>query len=210
MELYTYFRSSASYRVRIALALKGIAFDSIQINLLRDCGEQLNPAYRAINPEARMPALRLPDGQILIQSLAIIEYLEEVFPEPALLPKDPVQRAQARGVAAVVVCDMQPLGTLAVLKRLRAMGSDHDAVTGWINHWMGLGFAAVETLIGDEGWCYGPEPGLADVCLMPQIFFARRNEVPLEAYPQILRVAALAAAYPAFIAAEPDNQPDAE
>ena len=208
--LYTYFRSGAAHRVRIALALKGIAHDSVPVHLVRDGGEHRKPAYRALNPQARVPALQLPSGDVLIQSPAILEYLEETVPHPPLLPRDPVARAKVRGVAAIIGCDVHPLNNVAVLNTLRGLGQDEAAVLAWIARWITDGFAAVEQLIGDDGWCFGPAPGLADVYLVPQLFSARRFRVQLDGFPRIARVAALAAAHPAFIAAAPENQPDAE
>ncbi len=208
--LYTYFRSGAAHRVRIALALKGIAYDSVPVHLVRDGGEHRTPAYRALNPQARVPALQLPSGDVLIQSPAILEYLEETVPHPPLLPRDPVARAKVRGVAAIIGCDVHPLNNVAVLNTLRGLGHDEAAVLAWIARWITDGFAAVEQLIGDDGWCFAPAPGLADVYLVPQLFSARRFRVRLDGFPRIARVAALAAAHPDFIAAAPENQPDAE
>jgi maleylacetoacetate isomerase/maleylpyruvate isomerase len=207
--LYTYFRSGSSHRVRIGLALKGIAHDAVPVHLLRDGGEQRRPDYRAINPQARVPCLVLPDGDVLIQSPAILEYLEEVAPAPPLLPADPVQRAKVRGVAALIGCDIHPLNNIAVLATLRQdFGASEDAVTAWIARWITDGFTAVENLIGDDGYCFGPQPGMADVYLVPQVFAARRFGVPLDAFPRIRRVDALAQAHPAFVAAAPGNQAD--
>lgn len=209
LRLYTYFRSGAAHRVRIALALKGASYHSVPVHLVRDGGEQLKPAFRAVNPQARVPVLELPDGTRLIQSSAIIEYLEEVIPTPPLLPTDPVERARVRGVAAVIGADIHPLNNVAVLATLRRSGQDEAAVAAWIAKWIIAGLDAVEQLIGEEHWCFGPEPGLADLYLAPQIFSATRFKVSLEHLPKISRVAALAAAHPAFIAAAPEMQHDA-
>ena len=206
--LYTYFRSGAAHRVRIALALKGIAYRSAPIHLVR--GEQLHPEFRAINPQARLPAFQLPDGEILIQSSAILEYLEETTPEPPLLPAGPIERAKVRGVAAIIGCDIHPLNNVAVLNALRSLGQDPDAIQAWIADWITRGFSAVEQLIAAEEWCFGALPGLADIYLVPQIFSARRFKVDLESYPRIRRIEALAAAHPAFIAAAPEHQADAQ
>ncbi len=211
MTLFDYWRSTSSYRLRIALALKGIAPDREAIHLVRNGGEQLGAAYRALNPQGRVPSLRLDDGTVLIQSPAIIEYLEETRPEPPLLPADPVSRARVRAVAAIIGCDMHPLhnsGPLGYLRR--ELGASEPAVAAWITRWIGDGFSAVEALIGPEGFCFGPEPGLADVYLVPQLYAARRFAVPLDGYPNILRAGALAEAHPAFAAAHPSRQPDAE
>lgn len=210
LRLYTYFRSGAAHRVRIALALKGISYDSLPVHLVRDGGEQLKPAFRTINPQARLPVLELPDGARLIQSSAIIEYLEETIPNPPLLPADPVDRARVRGVAAIIGADVHPLNNVAVIATLRKSGLDEAAVTGWIAKWITAGLEAFEQLIGEAHWCLGPEPGLADVYLVPQLFSANRFRVPLGHLPKIGRVAALAAVHPAFIAAAPEMQQDAE
>jgi maleylacetoacetate isomerase len=211
VELYTYYRSGAAYRTRIALALKGVAYDSIPIDLAGDPGAQNDPAYRAINPQARLPALRLDDGDILIQSPAIIEYLEETVPEPPFLPKDAVLRAKIRGVAAIIGCDAHPLNNSSVLKTLRtAFAADSAQIHAWVAQWLTLSFMAVEALIGDEGFCFGPSPGLADIYLIPQIASAQRFDVPIAGWPRIVRVAGLAASHPAFMAAAPARQPDAK
>lgn len=206
MELYTYFRSTSSYRVRIALALKGLDFQSLPVNLLK--GEQREPAFLALNPQGRVPALRVDSGALLLQSPAIIEYLEERYPQPALLPAALEQRAQARGVAALIGCDIHPLHNVSVLNQLRQLGHDETQVNQWIAHWISQGLAAVEQLIGDSGYCFGAQPGLADVYLIPQLYAAQRFSIDLGAYPRINRVAALAAQHPAFIQAHPSNQPD--
>ena len=205
MDLYTYYRSTSSYRVRIALALKGLDARHLPVNLLQ--GEHRQDAYCAINPQGRVPALRTEEGELLIQSPAIIEYLEERYPAPALLPADPLQRAHQRGVAALIGCDIHPLHNVAVLNRLRGLGIDEDGVNQWIAHWIGEGLAAVEALIGDEGFCFG-QPGLADVYLLPQLYAARRFNVDLAAFPRILRVERLALEHPAFRQAHPDAQAD--
>jgi maleylacetoacetate isomerase len=155
-----------------------------------------------------VPALRTDEGELLIQSPAIIEYLEERYPQVPLLSRDLAARARERGVAAVIGCDVHPLHNVSVLNRLRQLGHDEPQVMEWIGHWISQGLATVEQLIGDEGYCFGPEPGLADVYLIPQLYAAERFSISLEAYPRIRRVAALAAAHPAFIKAHPANQPD--
>ncbi len=206
MQLFTYYRSTSSYRVRIALALKGLTYASLPVNLL--AGEQREPAYRNIDPQGRVPALALDDGQVLIQSAAIIEYLEECYPQVPLLGSDAVLRARARGIAALIGCDIHPLHNVSVLNRLRALGHDDAQVQGWIAGWISEGLAAVEVLIGDTGYCLGPEPGLADLYLIPQVYAAERFKVSLAKWPRISRVAALAAGHPAFVQAHPSSQPD--
>ncbi len=194
--------------VRIALALKGLDYQSPPVNLVRDGGEHRQPAYLALNPQGRVPALQVDEGELLIQSPAIIEYLEERYPQPALLSSDPLRRARERGVAALVGCDIHPLHNASVLNLLRQWGHDEEQVRQWIGHWVGQGLAAVEQLIGDQGWCFGDRPGLADVYLVPQLYAAERFGVALDAWPRIRRVADLAAAHPAFRQAHPANQPD--
>ncbi|MDT4832250.1 Maleylpyruvate isomerase [compost metagenome] len=207
MDLYTYYRSTSSYRVRIALALKGLEARQIPVNLIQDGGQQHKPEYKAINPQGRVPSLRTDEGQVLTQSPAIIEYLEERHPQPALLPQGLEERARQRAVAAIIGCDIHPLHNVAVLNRLRGLEIGEADVTGWIRHWIAEGFDAVEALIGDEGFCFG-EPGLADVYLLPQVYAARRFELDLSNYPKIARVERLALQHPAFIQAHPDQQAD--
>lgn len=207
MDLYTYYRSTSSYRVRIALALKGLDYRALPVNLIANGGEHRHPDYRAINPQGRVPALRTECGALLIQSPAIIEYLEERYPQPPLLPDGALQRARHRSVAALIGCDIHPLHNVSVLNRLRQLEVAEEEVLAWIGHWIGEGFAAVETLIGDEGFCFG-KPGLADVYLLPQLYAARRFAVDLQPYPRIIRVERLALQHPAFQAAHPDAQPD--
>lgn len=208
MDLFTYYRSTSSYRVRIALALKGLQCEAIPVNLIRDGGEQHQPGYRTINPQGRVPALRLDSGAIITQSFAIIEYLEECYPQPALLAADPVLRARQRAVAALIGCDIHPLHNAAVLNRLRALGHDEAAVTAWIGHWVGEGLAAVEQLLEDQAYCFGEAPSIADIFLLPQVYAARRFNVDLAAYPRIRRVETLALRHPAFQTAHPDAQAD--
>ena len=211
MKLYGYWRSTSSYRVRIALALKGLTADAVPVHLVRGGGEHHRPSYRAINPQGRVPALELDDATVLIQSPAILEYLEETHPAPALLPQDPVERARVRAVAAIIGCDIHPLHNSGPLGFLRkSFGHSEAEVAEWIGTWVGQGLAAVEQLIGDDGYCFGREPGLADVYLIPQLYAARRFSVPLDAYPRIRRVEALALDHPAFKAAHPSAQVDAE
>lgn len=206
MQLYTYYRSTSSYRVRIALALKGLAYDALPVNLLK--GEQGQAAYRAVNPQGRVPTLWVDDNPLL-QSSAIIEYLEERWPQPALLPTDLMQRAQIRGVAAIIGADIHPLHNVAVLNRLRQWGHNEAQIQEWIGHWISEGLGTVEVLLGDEGFCFGEQPGLADLYLIPQVYAAERFAVSMAAWPRIRRVVELAATHPAFIQAHPSAQADA-
>ena len=206
MDLFTYYRSTSSYRVRLALALKGLDYQAVPVNLL--AGEQHQPAYRALNAQRRLPSLRLDSGEVLIQSPAILEYLEERYPAVPLLPAEPLLRARHRGVAALIACDVHPLHNVSVLNRLRGLGLEEPAVLDWISHWIGEGLAAVEAQIGSSGFCFG-EVGLADVYLLPQLYAARRFQVDLAPYARLQRVEALAGAHPAFQLAHPEAQPDA-
>ena len=206
MELYTYYRSTSSYRVRIALALKQLDYQSLPVNLLK--GAQREAAFLELNPQGRIPALRIDSGELLVQSPAIIEYLEEVYPQPALLSQAPVERAQARAVAALIGCDIHPLHNVSVLNQLRAAGQDDAQVNAWIGHWITQGLAAVEQMIGEAGFCFGDAPGLADVYLIPQVYAAERFNVDLSGWPRIRRVVALAEEHDAFVQAHPSRQPD--
>lgn len=216
MKLYTYFRSSAAYRVRIALNLKGIDYDSIPVHLLQDGGQQLLPAYRAVNPSALVPALD-DDGAILTQSLAMLEYLDETRPGVPLLPADPLERARVRALALAIACDAHPLTNLRVLKYLKnTLGLSDEAKQEWYRHWMAEGLAAVEALLaqGDPAgtglFCHGDSPTMADCCLVPQVFNAQRFAIDLAPYPRVARIHAHCAGLPAFVAAHPSQQPDAE
>ncbi len=209
LDLFTYYRSTSSYRVRIALALKGLDYNAIPINLIRDGGEHLKPEYRAINPQGRVPALRVEDGVVITQSTAIIEYLEERYPERPLLSASIEVRARQRAVASLIACDIHPLHNVSVQNRLRALGHGEDEVMQWIGHWIREGFAAVEQMIGAEGYCFDETvPSIADVYLLPQIYAARRFNVDMTACPRILRVEKLALDHWAFQVAHPDAQPD--
>ena len=211
LTLYGYWRSTSSYRLRIALALKGVAPDQIPVHLVRDGGQQLKPAYRALNPQARVPALELDEGTVLIQSPAIIEYLEERFPSPPLLPTDLVARAKVRAVAAIIGCDIHPLHNVGPLTMLRnEFGCSETAVANWIARWVGDGLAAVEAMIPGGAFCFGSEPSLADAYVVPQLFAARRFGVPLTHLNKIGEVERAALTHPAFQAAHPNRQPDAE
>ncbi|ATQ67435.1 maleylacetoacetate isomerase [Methylosinus trichosporium] len=210
MKLYDYFRSSAAYRVRIALALKGLEVERVFVHLAR--GEQRLPAFLAKNPQGLAPALELDDGTVLTQSLAIIEYLDTLTPSPRLVPADPLRAAKVRGVALAIACDIHPLNNRRVLDYLRGrLGQSEEAVDLWVRHWaLTGGLEAIERLVEPGPYCFGAEPTLADVCLIPQMFAARRFATPLAALPKLLAIEAHCAAHPAFAAAHPARQPDAE
>lgn len=213
MQLYTYFRSSAAYRVRIALYLKGLAWSAVPVHLLRGGGEQHRADYRALNPSALVPTL-VEDGWALGQSVAIMEYLEETHPAPALLPSGARERAQVRALVQTIACDIHPLNNLRVLQYLEHeihMGEAQRAY--WYRHWVGLGLASLETQLQAHGkhaslFCLGDTPTLADCCLIPQMANARRFHTPLEAFPTLVRIDAHCRALPAFTAAAPENQAD--
>jgi maleylpyruvate isomerase len=214
MKLYTYFRSSAAYRVRIALNLKGIAYDAAPVHLLRNGGEQLSDAYRAINPAMLLPALE-DDGNVIGQSLAIIEYLEETQPQTPLLPSDPSGRARVRSLALTVAADTHPLGNLRVLKYLTGELAVPDEVKlAWQQHWLRTGMSSLEALLANDPrtgrYSHGDTPTLADCCLVPQLFSAQRFGVDLAPYPTIARIHAACNELPAFQQAHPAQQPDAE
>ena len=207
MKLYTYFRSSAAYRVRIALNLKQVPYDPVAVNLIS--GEHATEAYAAVNPQKRVPALDIGET-VLLQSPAILEYLDETYPEPPLLPLGAVARARVRAVCALIACDIHPLnnsGTLAYLKQ--RLGQDRSAVEAWYAHWVRAGFDAIERMLEPGPFAFGSHPTLADVYVVPQVFNARRFNVPLEAYPRITAVEEVCANIEAFQAAAPDRQADA-
>ena len=211
MTLYSYFRSSAAYRVRIALNLKGIAYDTIPIHLIKDGGHNKRPEFRAINPQMRVPVLVTPAGDTLTQSLAIIEYLDETHPQPPLLPKDPIARAKVRALAELIACDIHPLNNTSPLRYLkRDMGQDQSAIDTWYHHWVLSGFEALEAMIGEGPYLCGKEVTLADTCLVPQVANARRLKVPLDKFPKIVAADAACLKLAAFDKARPENQPDAE
>ena len=221
LTLYTYFRSSAAYRVRIALGLKGLPYDSHAVHLVKDGGQQHTSAYRALNPQALVPSLQTAtaptDGSAtLTQSLAIMEYLEEAYPQaPALLPADLVGRARVRALAQVVACEIHPLNNLRVLRYLtQEMGLSSQQKDAWYAHWIALGLGALEEMLATSSatgqFCHGDSPTLADCCLVPQVFNARRFGCPTQGYPTIERIVATCEQLPAFAQAAPGQQPDAE
>ncbi|HXX03406.1 MAG TPA: maleylacetoacetate isomerase [Xanthobacteraceae bacterium] len=211
MTLYSFFRSSAAYRVRIALNLKGIAYDTVPVHLIKDGGHNRRPEFRAVNPQMRVPALVAPTGEVLIQSLAIIEYLDEIHPDPPLLPKDPIGRAQVRALAQIIACDIHPLNNTGPLRYLKhQMHQEQAAIDGWYHHWVRAGFEALETLVRPRPYACGARVTLADIFLVPQVANARRLKVPLDQFPRIVGIEAACLGLPAFDRARPENQPDAE
>lgn len=212
MELYTYFRSSAAYRVRIALNLKGLKADYRYVHLVKNGGEQHKPEYLAINPQGLVPAL-VDNGQVLTQSLAIIEYLDETYPEPALLPMDALGRARVRALALVVACDIHPLNNSRMLKYLeQELHAGETARNQWYRHWVVEGFKALEKLLGHPAtgqFCHGDRPTLADICLVPQVFNARRFKIDLSPFPTIERINEHCLTLKPFADAAPEKQHDA-
>jgi maleylacetoacetate isomerase len=208
MKLYGYFRSSAAYRVRIALNLKGLDVEHAPVHLLR--GEQRRAEFLSKNPQGLVPALELDDGTMLTQSLAIIDYLDALQPEPRLIPTDALLAAKVRAVALTIACDVHPLNSLRVLKYLKnELQHSQEAIDAWVRHWL-LGLDAIDRMIEPGPFCFGAAPTLADVCLIPQLFNARRFAAPLEHLPKIMAVEAACAELPAFGAAHPSRQADAE
>ncbi len=210
--LHGYFRSSTAFRVRIALNLKGIAYDQTFRHLRK--GEQRAPDYLKLNPQGLVPTLEI-DGQTLTQSLSIIEYLEETRPNPALLPKDAAGRARVRSLAYAVALEIHPINNLRVLEDLKTrFGADDNAAAGWFRHWVVETFGALETRLASEAgtgkFCHGDEPGLADICLVPQVINNTRFNVDMTPYPTISRIHAACMELDAFKKAAPANQPDAE
>jgi maleylacetoacetate isomerase len=210
--LYGYWRSSSSYRVRIALNLKGIAWQYRAVNLLRDGGEQKQAAYRAINPLGLVPALE-HGGRVVVQSVAICEYLEEVFAAPALLPADPAGRARVRAMVQTITSEIQPLNNLGVMAYLGGeLGQDDAAIRRWYRHWVARGFAAIEEWLADSAsgaFCHGDAPTLADCFLVPQVYNAERFECDLAAYRKLMQIAERCRGLAEFRDAAPENQPDA-
>ena len=211
MKLYSYFRSSAAYRVRIVLNLKGIAYETAPVHLIKDGGHNKRPEFRAINPQMRVPVLVTPNGDTLIQSLAIIEYLEETHPQPPLLPKDPIARAKARALAELIACDIHPLNNVGPLRYLKnVLGHEQSAIDAWYHHWIIEGFEALEALVEPGPYACGDAVTIADICLVPQLYNARRLKVPLDKFPKITAVDAACMKLAAFDRARPEKQPDAE
>jgi maleylpyruvate isomerase len=214
LKLYTYFRSSAAYRVRIALNLKGLQYEAVPVHLVKDGGQHLSEAYRRINPAATVPSLADRD-LALSQSLAIIEYLDETHPYPPLLPGDPAARARVRAIALDVACEIHPLNNLRVLKYLTGkLGVSEEEKNAWYRHWVETGLAAIEARLNASPltgkYCHGDHPTLADCCLVPQVFNARRFGCALDHVPTVVRIDAECRTLSAFVAAAPENQPDFE
>ena len=212
MKLYSYFRSSAAFRVRIALNWKGLAFDTAAVHLRRN--DQSKPDYRNVNAQGLVPALE-DGGQVLIQSMAILEYLDEVYPEPPLMPKLPADRVRVRALADIVACDIHPINNLRVLRYLtRELGHDEAVVAQWYNHWIASGFGALEALLAQDArtgdFCHGGSPSLADIALVPQVINAERYSLDLAPYPTLVRIYENCMRLQPFIDAHPRNQPDYE
>ena len=213
MKLYTYFRSSAAFRVRIALNLKGLAYEPVFVHLAK--GEHRQPKYASVNPQALVPTLELDDGTRLSQSLAIIEYLETLRAQPALLPKAELERARVRSLALLVACEIHPLNNLRVLQHLkRSLGQDEEQIKAWYRHWIADGLEKFEAQLGEGRprgpFCHGDTPGLADCCLVPQIFNAKRYDCDLAPYASTLHVFDACMRLEPFQRAQPGSQPDAE
>ena len=214
MKLYNYFRSSASYRVRIALNLKGLSYDYVSIHLRRGGGEQLQPAYKAVNPQGLIPALE-DDGQVLTQSLAIIEYLDERYPHPPLLPAGPADRALVRSMALIIACEVHPIQNLRVMKYLQeALRHSEAEVQDWNRHWITQGLTTLEQMVRSlprrGGFCFDNMPTLADLCLVPQMVNARRFGCDLTAWPTLVQIDSVCRTLPPFAKAAPEMQPDME
>ncbi len=215
LNLYTYFRSSAAYRVRIALNLKGLDYHPHFVHLLKDGGEQHHDAYHELNPQDLIPALVTDDGATLTQSLAIIEYLDETYPEPALLPASTTARAFVRSLALMVCCDIHPLNNLRVKAYLEGvMNSSDDEYLAWYQHWISEGLGALENRLNspqhNSPYCYGDTPSIADLCLIPQLYNAKRFDSDIRLYPILGKINTNCMELEAFIKAAPENQPDRE
>lgn len=211
MKLYTYFRSSAAFRVRIALNLKGLDYQPTFVHLAK--GEHRKPEYAAVNPQGLLPALEV-DGALLAQSIAIMEYLEEAHPQPPLLPKHPLERARVRSLSLIVACEIHPLNNPRVLKYVKnTLGHGQEEIDAWYRHWIADGLAKLEAELGRPGTgrhCHDDAPSMADCCLVPQIFNAQRFACDLKPYPTVMRVFDACMQLDAFVRAQPDKQPDAE
>lgn len=208
MKLYTYFRSSASFRVRIALNLKGLVYEPVFVHLAK--GEHRQPKYTSVNAQALVPTLELDDGTRLTQSLAIMEWLDEKPPSAALLPKDPVQRARVRAISDLIACEIHPLNNLRVLQHLKRLGQTQEQIDTWYRHWIADGLQKVEAEMSGSKFCHGDAPTMADCCLVPQIFNAQRYNSDLAPYPKTMRVFENCMKLEAFDRAQPSKQPDAE
>ena len=206
--LHSAWPASAPYRVRIGLNLKGLPYDYAPVDLAG--GQQHGGGYRAVNRQSLVPALEV-DGQVLTQSLAILEWLEETHPEPALLPKDPLDRARVRAICGIIACDIHPVNNLRILKALARLEVGQDAIDAWVQRWIGDGFSALESMIAahGRGFAFGDTPTLADCLLVPQVYNARRFKLDLSPFPALIAAADHAAELPAIAAAHPRNQPDA-
>lgn len=209
VKLYSYFRSSAAYRVRIALNLKGVRYETIPIEMVRE-KQHRSGEYQSINPQMRVPALALSGGEVLTQSMAIIEYLDEAYPDPPLLPAEAVARARVRAIAQTISCDIHPLNNSGTQAYLRRLGQDEAAIGTWYSDWVRAGFDAIETMLHPGPYSCGSHVSIADLCLVPQVYNAVRFHVPLEDYPKINKVNAACLKLSAFQRARPENQPDAE
>ena len=209
MKLYSYWRSTTSYRVRIALNLKGIRCHQVSVNL--PAGEQREQSYTTLNPGQGVPSLVLDDGSVLTQSMAILDWLEETCPDPPLLPADPVARARVRAAALAIATDIHPVNNLRVLGVLRDMGHSQGDVVDWMNGWMSRGLTAFSRMIDpDAPFCFDAAPGLADLCLVPQLYNAHRWGLDMKPFPRLAAIEARCLALPAFAEARPENQPDAQ
>lgn len=208
MKLYSYWRSTTSYRVRAALNLKGMAYDTVPVNLVT--GEQRAEDYLALNPSAGVPTLVLDDGTVLTQSLAILDYLEAAYPAPPLIPLDPIARAKVLAAAHTMALDVHPVNNLRLVQHIKTeFGADDAAVRAWMLHWMHQGCASLETQIDPQPFCFGPMPGLADLCLVAQLYNAKRWGLDMAPFPKLSAVDAACLAHSAIAAAHPDQQPDA-
>jgi maleylacetoacetate isomerase len=211
VKLYSYFRSSAAYRARIALNLKGLPYEMVAVHLTKDGGQQHKPEFHAVNPQERVPALELSSGEVLTQSLAIVEYLDDIEPNPPFLPADALARAKVRAIAQIVACDIHPLNNLIALQYLkRNLKHEQPEIDAWYHHWVIEGFKAIETMISPGPYVCGAQVTLADLCLVPQVFNARRLKIPLDAFPKIIAADVACLKLAAFDKARPENQPDAE
>ena len=211
VKLDSYFRSSAAYRALIALNLKGLPYEMVAVHLTKDGGQQHKPEFHAVNPQERVPALELSSGEVLTQSLAIVEYLDDIEPNPPFLPADALARAKVRAIAQIVACDIHPLNNLIALQYLkRTLKHEQAEIDAWYHHWVIEGFKAIEAMIGPGPYACGAHVTLADICLVPQVFNARRLKVPLDAFPKIVAADAACLKLAAFDKARPENQPDAE